>query len=160
MFVINLVLRLLREEYPQYNRPNVIHILEGSVASAALIGSILGQVIAGACADIFGRKKLFVLTAALITIGSLGSACSINTPNLTIYGQICCWRFFLGAGVGGEYPLAATVTCESSSASKRGSLMAAVFAMQGIGSLLSGIIVYLCLSLGCSTNFTWVSCIS
>lgn len=51
---------------------------------------------------------------------------------------VCCWRFFLGAGVGGEYPLAATVTSESSSAGKRGSLMAAVFAMQGVGSMLSG----------------------
>ena len=33
-------------------------------------------------------------------------------------------RFLLGLGVGGEYPLAATVTSESSSAVKRGRLMA------------------------------------
>ena len=37
-----------------------------------------------------------------------------------------------GAGVGGEYPLAATVTSESSSAASRGKLMSAVFAMQGV----------------------------
>eukprot|EP00981_Chlorochromonas_danica_P004817 scaffold967_cov173-Ochromonas_danica.AAC.28 len=74
---------------------------------------------------------------------------------LTIYGQICCWRFFLGTGVGGEYPLAATVTSESSSAGKRGSLMSAVFAMQGVGSLVSGIVVITCLYLGLSTAFTW-----
>ena len=120
-----------------------------------MIGSILGQLIAGSLADIFGRKKLFVLTAALISIGSFGSACSIDTPTLTIYGQIALWRFFLGAGVGGEYPLAATVTCESSSARKRGSLMAAVFSMQGAGSLLSGIVVYLCLATGFTTGFAW-----
>ena len=34
--------------------------------------------------------------------------------------------------MGGEYPLAATVTSESSSAASRGKLMAAVFAMQGV----------------------------
>lgn len=33
-------------------------------------------------------------------------------------------RFCLGIGVGGEYPLAATVTSESSSAATRGGLMA------------------------------------
>jgi PHS family inorganic phosphate transporter-like MFS transporter len=49
---------------------------------------------------------------------------------MTVYGHIACWRFLLGAGVGGEYPLAATVTSESSSAASRGRLMAAVFAMQ------------------------------
>ncbi len=36
------------------------------------------------------------------------------------------YRFLLGVGVGGEYPLAATVTSESSSAAKRGRLMAGV----------------------------------
>lgn len=125
------------------------------MASAALVGAIMGQVIAGSMADIIGRKRIFVATAALITIGSIGSACSLDTPSLTIYGQICCWRFILGAGVGGEYPLAATVTSESSSAGKRGSLMSAVFAMQGVGALLSGIVVYLCLYLGFSNAFTW-----
>lgn len=130
-------------------------MLEASVASAALVGSILGQIIAGSMADVFGRKKIFVITAALITIGSFGSACCLDTPYLTIYGQICCWRFLLGAGVGGEYPLAATVTSESSSPAKRGSLMAAVFAMQGVGSFISGLVVYLCLYAGCSIDFTW-----
>ncbi len=91
----------------------------------------LVQIIAGSLADIVGRQKIFVATAVLISLGSLGSACALDTPQLTIYGQLCCWRFFLGAGVGGEYPLAATVTSESSSAGSRGSLMAAVFAMQG-----------------------------
>lgn len=61
----------------------------------------------------------------------------------------------MGTGVGGEYPLAATVTSESSSAGKRGSLMSAVFAMQGVGSLVSGLVVISCLLLGYSTSFTW-----
>ena len=45
---------------------------------------------------------IFVATAVLITIGSLGSAFSCGTSFMTVYGHIACWRFVLGAGVGGE----------------------------------------------------------
>eukprot|EP01036_Dinobryon_divergens_P027355 gene27355-36119_t len=109
LFVINLVLRLLRDEYAEYASSGAIHMFEGSVASAALFGSILGQIVAGSLADV----------------------------------------------IGGEYPLAATVTSESSSAARRGSLMAAVFAMQGVGSLISVFVVIACLSLNLSAAFTW-----
>jgi MFS family permease len=97
---------LLRDEYPQYSEIGKIQALEGAVASAALFGSIIGQIIAGSLADIIGRKKLFVATAILITIGAFGSALTMDTPQLTIYGQIACWRFFLGAGVGGKQSVA------------------------------------------------------
>lgn len=126
LFVINLVLRLLKDEYPRYVSTGSIHTYEGVVAAAALFGSIIGQLVAGSLADVIGRKKIFVATAVLITFGSLGSCTSTDHPLLPIYLQISIWRFFLGLGVGGEYPLAATVTSESSSAASRGSLMAAV----------------------------------
>lgn len=49
--MINLVLRLLRNEYPEYGVPRVggvsLHALEGGVAAAALVGSIIGQLVAG-----------------------------------------------------------------------------------------------------------------
>lgn len=149
------MLRLLRDEYPQYVTSGQVHAYEGAVASAALFGSIFGQIVAGSLADIIGRKKIFVATAILITIGSFGSALTMDNPELSIYTQIACWRFFLGAGVGGEYPLAATVTSESSSAARRGSLMAAVFAMQGVGALVSILVVMICLGAGASNSFAW-----
>ncbi len=159
LFVINLVLRLLREEYPEYGNSGMLHAYEGSVASAALFGSILGQIVAGSLADIIGRKKIFVATALLISVGSIGSSLAVNNSTMTggmsIYGCISIWRFLLGAGVGGEYPLAATVTSESSSAGRRGSIMAAVFAMQGVGALISVLVVLLCLKFGLSAGFTW-----
>lgn len=155
LFVINLVLRLLKDDYPEYALNGQRQFLEGSVAAAALIGSVIGQVVAGSMADIIGRKKIFVATAVLITLGSLGSAICVDTSALSVYIQISFWRFFLGLGVGGEYPLAATVTSESSSAKRRGSLMAAVFSMQGVGALTSMVVVLICLSAGASNNFTW-----
>lgn len=59
-------------------------------------------------------------------------------------------RAWTGAGVGGEYPLAATVTSESSSAASRGKLMAAVFAMQGVRTYVH--------SLNHSTDQSIVAC--
>jgi len=155
LFVINLVLRLLRDEYPQYVAAGKSQQLEGLVAAAALVGSIVGQLAAGSLADVIGRKLIFISTAVLITVGSLGSSLSVDTASVNVYTKIACWRFVLGLGVGGEYPLAATVTSESSSAGSRGKLMSAVFAMQGVGSLLSTAIVLLCLACGCSAGFTW-----
>ena len=35
-------------------------------------------------------------TAALITLGSIGSACSFESSYMTVYGHIACWRFLLG----------------------------------------------------------------
>jgi PHS family inorganic phosphate transporter-like MFS transporter len=149
------VLRLLRDEYPQYANSTKIHQFEGFVASAALFGSMFGQLVAGNLADIIGRKVIFVATAVLITLGSFLSAATCDSYGFPIYYRLSLCRFILGVGVGGEYPLAATVTSESSSARSRGSLMCAVFAMQGVGSLLSVLIVMLCLSLGLSANATW-----
>lgn len=116
---------------------------------------MFGQIVAGNLADIIGRKVIFVATAVLITAGSFLSASTFDSYGFPIYYRISLCRFILGVGVGGEYPLAATVTSESSSARSRGSLMCAVFAMQGIGSLLSVVIVMICLSAGLSADTTW-----
>jgi len=43
---------------------------------------------------------------------------------------LCFFRFFLGFGVGGEYPLCATIMSEYSNSRNRGAFVAAVFAMQ------------------------------
>jgi PHS family inorganic phosphate transporter-like MFS transporter len=45
------------------------------------------------------------------------------------------FRFILGLGVGGDYPLSATLMSEYSSKKNRGALVGAVFAMQGTGYL-------------------------
>jgi len=69
-----LVLRLLRDKYPSYAASGQLRSLEGAVASAALFGSIIGQIGAGSLADVIGRKKIFVATAALIILGSIGAS--------------------------------------------------------------------------------------
>ena len=51
--------------------------------------------------------------------------------------MLILWRFALGVGVGGDYPLSATIMSEYSNVQNRGRLVASVFAMQGFG-LLAG----------------------
>jgi PHS family inorganic phosphate transporter-like MFS transporter len=62
------------------------------------------------------------------------------------YGWLIFTRLLLGIGVGGVYPLAATIAAESSgSAANRGKQVSLVFSTQGIGFLLCPLIVmFLC----------------
>ena len=76
---------------------------------------------------------------------------SFGTNNLAVIGTLCWWRFFLGFGVGGDYPLSATIMSEYSSRLSRGAFISAVFAMQGVGILTAAtvsIIVTACFN-GC-----------
>jgi MFS family permease len=45
-------------------------------------------------------------------------------------GVFAMWRFLLGIGIGGDYPLSAVITSEYTPRHLRGAMMAAVFAMQ------------------------------
>jgi MFS transporter, PHS family, inorganic phosphate transporter len=53
---------------------------------------------------------------------------------------LCFFRFWLGFGIGGDYPLSATIMSEYANKRTRGGFIAAVFAMQGFGILTGGII--------------------
>jgi PHS family inorganic phosphate transporter-like MFS transporter len=48
---------------------------------------------------------------------------------------VLCHRFWLGVGIGGDYPLSATIMSEYANKKTRGAFIAAVFAMQGFGIL-------------------------
>jgi PHS family inorganic phosphate transporter-like MFS transporter len=57
------------------------------------------------------------------------------------------FRLFLGIGLGGDYPLSATITSEFSSARHRGAMVSAVFSMQGLGILAVSIVTLIFLSI-------------
>ncbi len=48
---------------------------------------------------------------------------------------IAFWRFILGFGIGGDYPLSATITSEYANTRWRGAFIASVFAGQVRGSV-------------------------
>lgn len=112
LFVINVVVDMMSQvDYKQ----TLTNDLKSNVKTTALIGAVVGQIGFGATADLIGRRKVFIMTCSLVIIGALLSATVQDTETFGIYSQLALWRFVLGVGVGGEYPLSAAITSESSS---------------------------------------------
>ncbi len=71
----------------------------------------------------------------IIIIATFGQAISGGSPTVSVLGAIMTWRFILGVGIGGDYPLSAVISSEFAATRSRGRLMTAVFAFQGWGNL-------------------------
>jgi MFS family permease len=69
----------------------------GVASSVYLVGQVLGALVFGHLTDRSGRKKLFLVTLALYLAATAASGLS---PTFSIF---LIFRFFAGAGIGGEY---------------------------------------------------------
>lgn len=106
----------------------------GIIGSAALFGAFVGALLFGNIADRIGRKSVYVITLVIMIVFAVISAFSVNVTMLIIS------RFFLGIGVGGDYPISSTLMSEYSNKKHRGRMVSMVFAMQGFG-LLTGAVI-------------------
>jgi len=78
----------------------VLHFAEaeiGLIATAYLIGAVLGALLFGYMTDRLGRKKLFMVTLGLYLAATAATALSWNLASFALF------RFLTGAGIGGEY---------------------------------------------------------
>jgi PHS family inorganic phosphate transporter-like MFS transporter len=134
LFVISVILAVLSSYsipgFEDLHGPNAA-FWKGLLASAALWATIAGQLLFGRLGDRLGRKRIYGVEAAILTSGAILSAIS---PNLL---WLVTSRIFLGFGIGGDYPISATIMSEYSNAKDRGKLVALVFASQGLGILAS-----------------------
>ena len=69
----------------------------GLTAAAYLTGAVLGALGFGYLTDRLGRKRLFTVTLLLYLAATLATAFSWNLESYLVF------RFFTGAGIGGEY---------------------------------------------------------
>ena len=69
----------------------------------------------------------------LIIVATFGQAVSGSGHAVNIIGVLVVWRFSMGVGIGGDYPLSAVISSEFASTHIRGRMMTAVFANQGWG---------------------------
>jgi MFS family permease len=69
----------------------------GLASSAYLVGAVLGALYFGWLTDRLGRKKLFFITLSVYLVATAATALSWSV------GSFCLFRFFTGAGIGGEY---------------------------------------------------------
>ena len=113
-------------------------------ATACLVGAIFGQLTFGYIGDCLGRSRALQLTMAISIFGALISAFAVpldSSSPKTVFHFLAITRFVLGVGVGGVYPLSATIASESAgSSTSRGRTASIVFSMQGVANLLVPII--------------------
>src|ERR1700733_9091732 len=143
LFVIGIVVVLLKPEW---------NLSTGQVSwlnSATLLASAVGAIVFGRIADILGRKRIYGYEVLILAIGALASAFA---PNYTFL-LIC--RIILGIGIGGDYPVSATIMSEYSGKQTRGRMVGLVFAMQGAGLIVGPLVASILLGSGVSNNLTW-----
>uniref|UniRef100_A0A0E0K8V3 H(+)/Pi cotransporter n=1 Tax=Oryza punctata TaxID=4537 RepID=A0A0E0K8V3_ORYPU len=151
LFCIALVTKLLgRLYYTDITKPNPGTLppnVSSAVTGVALCGTLAGQLFFGWLGDKLGRKSVYGFTLILMVVCSIASGLSFGHTPKSVIATLCFFRFWLGFGIGGDYPLSATIMSEYASKKTRGAFIAAVFAMQGFG-ILFGAIVALVVSAG------------
>jgi MFS transporter, PHS family, inorganic phosphate transporter len=143
LFVIGIVVSLLKTQW---------NLSTGQVSwlnSATLLASAFGAIIFGRIADILGRKRIYGYEVLILAIGAIASALS---PNYTF---LLVSRIVLGVGIGGDYPVSATIMSEYSGKASRGKMVGLVFAMQGLGLVVGPLVAAILLASGLSDNIVW-----
>ncbi|OEL36864.1 Inorganic phosphate transporter 1-11 [Dichanthelium oligosanthes] len=110
------------------------------VTGVALVGTLMGQLVFGYFGDKLGRKRVYGVTLVLMAACAIASGLSFGSSARAVMGTLCFFRFWLGFGIGGDYPLSATIMSEYSNKKTRGAFIAAVFAMQGVGIIFAGLV--------------------
>ncbi|RDA86843.1 hypothetical protein CP532_1403 [Ophiocordyceps camponoti-leonardi (nom. inval.)] len=108
---------------------------DSAIKLATSGGTVVGQLGFGCLADIVGRRRMYGLELFVIIFATLGQALTSESPSCSIVGLVIFWRVLMGIGIGGDYPLSSIITSEFATTKWRGAMMAAVFAMQGLGQL-------------------------
>jgi len=148
LFCISTVSKLLgRIYYPDDNlfidkpKPGTLPVATNNlVTGVALVGTLMGQLVFGYFGDKLGRKRVYGITLVLMAACAIGSGLSFGKTRSAVIGTLCFFRFWLGFGIGGDYPLSATIMSEYSNKKTRGAFIAAVFAMQGVGIIFAGLV--------------------
>ncbi|THU66519.1 hypothetical protein C4D60_Mb05t15000 [Musa balbisiana] len=144
LFCISLITKLLGRIYyydPNSKSPGTLPPnVSAAVNGVAFCGTLSGQLFFGWLGDKLGRKTVYGFTLVLMVICSVASGLSFSSSPKAVVTTLCFFRFWLGFGIGGDYPLSATIMSEYANKKTRGAFIAAVFAMQGFGILAGGIV--------------------
>ena len=106
----------------------------GWANSCALIGCLVGALVAGMLSDNFGRKKLLLLSALIFAVSSLGNALAEN------YSVFIAWRILGGVAIGIASSLSPMYISEVAPSQMRGKLVSINQLTIVIGILLAQVI--------------------
>jgi PHS family inorganic phosphate transporter-like MFS transporter len=143
LFVIGIASTLIAKEW---------NLSSGKLAvlnSTMLAAAFLGAFVFGRFADVTGRKRVYWMVAAIMVVGALGSALA---PSFWI---LIAFRFVLGFGVGGDYPVSAVMMSEYANRKDRGKLVGMVFGTQALGLIVGPLIALALIGGGASDDVVW-----
>jgi len=147
LFCITAVTRLIGRLYyidPTMKGPGTLpKQVNNAISGVALCGTLAGQLFFGWLGDKLGRKKVYGITLVTMVGCALASGLSFGSTAHSVIATLCFFRFWLGFGIGGDYPLSAVIMSEYANQKTRGAFIAAVFAMQGVGILVAGAVAML-----------------
>jgi MFS transporter, PHS family, inorganic phosphate transporter len=143
LFVIGIVMALLKPMW------HVGKVEEGLVESTALLAAAIGALLFGRIADMVGRKRIYGVEVLVLAAGAV--ACAFS-PNIW---WLIGFRFILGVGIGGDYPVSATIMSEYAGKAHRGMLVTLVFAMQAAGLIVGPLFAAALLSTHISQDIIW-----
>ncbi|MFZ0162013.1 MAG: MFS transporter [Trebonia sp.] len=143
LFVIGIASALITKDWNL--SPGKLALLNSTMLFAAFIGAF----VFGRFADVTGRKRVYWIVAAIMIAGALGSALSPS------YWVLIAFRFVLGFGVGGDYPVSAVMVSEYANRKDRGKLVGMVFGTQALGLIIGPLIALALLGAGASNDTAW-----
>ncbi|KAJ7716747.1 major facilitator superfamily domain-containing protein [Mycena maculata] len=114
--------------------------LSGTIADAPLQGGVLKAAANIGCA-VYGIEMMVTTVATIIIIAgplSLGKG---------LFTYITVFRVLMGIGIGGDYPMSASVVADRANLRRRGTMVTFIFAMQGWGSFIGGIVFIVLLAI-------------
>ena len=143
LFIIGVVSTILTQVWK-------INPLQVSLLSSlALIASVFGAIIFGRIADTMGRKFIYGYELIVLAIGALASAFAPNIIWLLVF------RFILGVGIGGDYPVSSTLISEYANRKDRGKLITFVFSTQALGLIIGPLLTYILLISHVPADLVW-----
>ncbi|KAH9972155.1 major facilitator superfamily domain-containing protein [Lactifluus volemus] len=142
VFAINQASVMLRYVYGHTigRESQLSHHQDFGIEMASPVGNLLGQLLFGRLADLVGRKRMYGIELIIIVTATFAQALAGTGPAVNIVGVIAVYRFIMGVGIGGDYPLSAVITSEFASRRTRGHLMTGVFTSQGWGNFAASLV--------------------
>jgi MFS transporter, PHS family, inorganic phosphate transporter len=143
LFVIGVASALITKDWDL--SPGHLALLNSTMLFAAFVGAF----VFGRFADVVGRKHVYWLVAAITIAGALGSALA---PSFWV---LIAFRFVLGFGVGGDYPVSAVMVSEYANRKDRGKLVGMVFGTQALGLIIGPLVALALLGGGLGNDTVW-----
>lgn len=114
-------------------------LIEGIVASSAIIGMFFGMLFGGKLADALGRRTTYIVDLSGFVIFALLAALTQNV------WQLIATRFLLGLFIGADYPISSAITAEFTAPNKRGRfiiLMSLMWQTGAFAAYITGILMF------------------